>query len=100
MSSRKRHHSRYKKQKLTTRLLIYASLVVIPAVLGGACGSVHYLLPKRKVFGRSPEDVPTSQESAPPGLTRGALTGAVAGVLLGGLACGAYTWASRPRRRR
>lgn len=99
MSSRKRRRSASRKQKLRTRLLIYACLLVLPAGLGTACGAVQHLMPRRKTFGQNQQVETTTQDSTP-SIKQGCLTGGITGGLLGAAACAAYTWASRQKKRR
>jgi ABC-type Fe3+ transport system permease subunit len=99
MSSRKRRRSPLKKHRLRNWLLLYTCLLFVPAILGGACGVVPYLVPQRKTFGRSGEtSQPTTDKTA--ALKRNCLTGAAVGGVIGAGACVVVTWASRRKKRR
>lgn len=98
MSSRKRRRSHVKKRRLRDRLLLYACLLLAPAVLGGACGVVPHLMPERKTFGESAEADQVARDKRP-ALTRHCLTGAATGSIIGAGACVVVTWASRQKKR-
>jgi hypothetical protein len=99
MSSRKRRRSPVSKHRLRNRLVLYACLLLVPAVLGGACTILPHLLPARTTFGGS-QQPDTAAADKKPALKRQCLIGASVGGAIGAAACVAVTWASRQKKRR
>ena len=97
MSSRKRHRVP-KKLSLRARILIYACLLVAPTALGGACGALTLATPPRATFGDARTNS-ASQPTTAPNLVRSTTLGATGGGIVGVLACIAYTWASRQKKK-
>ena len=99
MSSRKRRRSPLQKHRLRNKLLLYGCLLLVPMILGGACGVVPYLVPERRTFGDS-EEAERAARDEQPALGQHCLIGAAVGGVVGAGACGVVTWASRQKKRR
>ena len=77
MSSRKRRRSP-RKMSLRAKVVVYACLLVVPTVLGGACGALQHLVPARRTFGQSQQtDEPSDDITA--AVVQRCLTGAATG---------------------
>jgi ABC-type Fe3+ transport system permease subunit len=99
MSKKKRWRPPRKKGALRNKILMFACLLLVPTILGGACGTVQYLIPRTRTFGvDQPAD--ENRTATAPTLQRQSLTGAVTGGVLGIVACGVAAWATRPKKKK
>jgi hypothetical protein len=87
------------KHRLRNKLLLYGGLLLVPMILGGACGVIPYLVPEQRTFGES-EEAERAARDKKPALGRHCLTGAAVGGIVGAGACGVVTWANRKKKRR
>ena len=99
MSSRKRRRSPVKKRRLRDRLMLYACLLLVPTILGGACGVLPHLMPERKRFGDSQQDDRAAGDRTPT-MKQHFLTGAATGSVIGAAACVVVTWAGRQKKKK